>query len=102
MIEQILNNALKYARGKDIWITFNNENHVLSIRDNGVGISKADLPKIFDKGYFRGYNGRLHQHSSGIGLFIVKHISAHLHHKVEVSSTLHEGTTFDIHFPENN
>ena len=49
MIEQILNNALKYARGKDIWITFNNENHVLSIRDNGVGISKADLPKIFDK-----------------------------------------------------
>ena len=51
MIEQILNNALKYARGKDIWITFNNENHVLSIRDNGVGISKADLPKIFDKGY---------------------------------------------------
>ena len=101
MIEQILNNALKYARGKDIWITFNNENHVLSIRDNGVGISKADLPKIFDKGY-SGYNGRLHQHSSGIGLFIVKHISAHLHHKVEVSSTLNEGTTFDIHFPENN
>ena len=37
-----------------------------------------------------------------IGLFIVKHISAHLHHKVEVTSTLHEGTTFDIHFPENN
>ena len=50
MIEQILNNALKYARGKDIWITFNNENHVLSIRDNGVGISKADLPKISIKG----------------------------------------------------
>ena len=41
MIEQILNNALKYARGKDIWITFNNENQVLSIRDNGVGISKS-------------------------------------------------------------
>ena len=101
MIEQILNNALKYARGKDIWITFNNENRVLSIRDNGVGISKADLPKIFDKGY-SGYNGRLNQHSSGIGLFIVKHISAHLHHKIEVSSTLNEGTTFDIHFPENN
>mgnify|MGYP001507881904 CR=1 FL=1 len=101
MIEQILNNALKYARGKDIWITFNKEKHMLSIRDNGVGISKADIPKIFDKGY-SGYNGRLNQQSSGIGLFIVKHISSRLHHKVDVSSTLNEGTTFDIYFPKNN
>ncbi|MCI2774248.1 sensor histidine kinase [Staphylococcus petrasii] len=101
MIEQILNNALKYARGKDIWIEFNNDTKVLSIRDNGVGISQADLPKIFDKGY-SGYNGRLNDQSSGIGLFIVKHISRHLHHKVDVDSELGTGTTFHIHFPQSN
>ncbi|MGW9857666.1 two-component system, OmpR family, sensor histidine kinase BraS/BceS [Staphylococcus hominis] len=101
MIEQILNNALKYARGKDIWITFNSDTNRLLIRDNGVGISKADLPKIFDKGY-SGYNGQRNQHSSGIGLFIVKHIATHLHHKVDVDSSLGEGTTFSIYFPVNN
>ncbi|UDI77351.1 sensor histidine kinase [Staphylococcus taiwanensis] len=101
MIEQILNNALKYARGKDIWVAFDKEQQVLTIRDNGIGISKADLPKIFDKGY-SGYNGRLNDKSSGIGLFIVKHISRHLHHKVEVQSELGEGTTFHIYFPKNN
>ena len=90
MIEQILNNALKYARGKDIWITFDQQQHVLTIRDNGVGISQADL-KIFDKGY-SGYNGRLNANSSGIGLFIVKHISQHLHHYVDVQSELNKGT----------
>lgn len=101
MIEQILNNALKYARGKDIWIEFNNVTKVLSIRDNGVGISQADQPKIFDKGY-SGYNGRLNDQSSGIGLFIVKHISQHLHHKVDVESELGTGTTFHIQFPQSN
>lgn len=101
MIEQILNNALKYARGKDIWVAFDKEQQVLTIHDNGIGISKADLPKIFDKGY-SGYNGRLNDKSSDIGLFIVKHISRHLHHKVEVQFELGEGTTFHIYFPKNN
>ncbi|MDI9230587.1 sensor histidine kinase [Staphylococcus caprae] len=101
MIEQILNNALKYARGKDIWIEFDASEQSLIIKDNGVGISKADIPKIFDKGY-SGYNGRLNEESSGIGLFIVKHISNHLNHEVDVDSTLNEGTTFKIHFPREN
>ncbi|OXE90020.1 ATP-binding protein, partial [Staphylococcus aureus] len=101
MIEQILNNALKYARGKDIWIEFDASEQSLIIKDNGVGISKADIPKIFDKGY-SGYNGRLNEESSGIGLFIVKHISNHLNHEVDVDSKLNEGTTFKIHFPRED
>ncbi|MCU5746477.1 sensor histidine kinase [Staphylococcus sp. SQ8-PEA] len=101
MIEQILNNALKYARGKDIWIYFDREDNILSIKDNGIGISKADLPKIFDQGY-SGYNGRLNERSSGIGLFIVKRISSHLSHNIDVSSTLGEGSIFKIQFPRNN
>lgn len=101
MIEQILNNALKYARGKDIWIEFDASEQSLIIKDNGVGISKADIPKIFDKGY-SGYNGRLNEESSGIGLFIVKHISNHLNHEVDVDSKLNVGTTFKIHFPRED
>lgn len=98
LIEQLLNNALKYARGKDIWINFNSETKQLYIKDNGIGISQADLPKIFDKGY-SGYNGSLNESSSGIGLFIVKHISQHLNLNVEVESKLNSGTQFTIDFP---
>ena len=98
LIEQILNNALKYARGKDIWIDFDSTSQQLSIKDNGIGISQADLPKIFDKGY-SGYNGSLNESSSGIGLFIVKHIAQHLNLNVEVTSDLNKGTQFTISFP---
>ncbi|MGE6908224.1 sensor histidine kinase [Staphylococcus warneri] len=98
LIEQILNNALKYARGKDIWIDFESTSQQLSIKDNGIGISQADLPKIFDKGY-SGYNGSLNESSSGIGLFIVKHIAQHLNLNVEVTSDLNKGTQFTISFP---
>ncbi|MGV2875653.1 sensor histidine kinase [Macrococcus capreoli] len=97
MIEQILNNALKYARGKDVWISFDESSKILSIRDNGVGINASDLPKIFDKG-FSGYNGRLSEKSSGIGLYIVNTISKRLGHKVNATSTLNEGSTFTIQF----
>ncbi|PTH18176.1 sensor histidine kinase [Staphylococcus auricularis] len=99
MIEQILNNALKYARGKDIWIDFDSHQNQLKIADNGIGISQADKPKIFDRGY-SGYNGRLNDKSSGIGLFIVKQIANRLQHKVEVESELNEGATFTITFPQ--
>ena len=98
MIEQILNNALKYARGKDIWIDFDSTSQQLCIKDNGIGISQADLPKIFDKGY-SGYNVSLNESSSGIGLFIVKHIAQHLNLNVEVTSELNKGTQFTISFP---
>lgn len=99
MIEQLINNALKYARGKDIWIEFDEQSNQLHVKDNGIGISEADLPKIFDKGY-SGYNGQRQSNSSGIALFIVKQISTHTNHPVSVVSKQNEGTTFTIQFPD--
>ncbi|UBH23435.1 sensor histidine kinase [Macrococcus armenti] len=98
MIEQILNNALKYARGRQIWIVYDEKNEVLSIKDDGIGINASDLPKIFDKG-FSGYNGRLNEKSSGIGLYIVKTIARRINVQISVESVLNEGTTFHMKFP---
>lgn len=100
LIEQLLSNALKYAKGKEIWVTFDASSKSLSIRDSGTGISRADLPKIFDKS-FSGFNGRLNEKSSGIGLFIVNSISKKLNITVNVTSQLKVGTTFTVTFPEN-
>lgn len=100
MIEQLLNNALKYAKGKEIWITFDDGEKKLKIRDTGIGIHSADIPKIFDKGY-SGFNGRLNDKSSGLGLYIAKSISEKLGHPIEVESELDAGSTFIIHFVQS-
>ncbi|WP_419895305.1 sensor histidine kinase [Macrococcus psychrotolerans] len=98
MIEQILNNALKYARGKNIWIKYSEAENILSVKDDGMGINTSDLPKIFEKG-FSGYNGRLNDKSSGIGLYIVKTIARRMNVSVSVESELGKGTTFHMKFP---
>ncbi|MBG9981197.1 sensor histidine kinase [Facklamia sp. DSM 111018] len=95
MVEQVLNNALKYSEGKRISIYF--KDHYLTIEDQGPGISHEDLPKIFDKGY-AGFNGKLNEKSSGLGLFIVKSIAQRLDQKVSVESQYGHGSKFTISF----
>lgn len=100
MIEQILNNALKYAKGKDIYIYFDDRTEELVIRDTGIGISESDLPKIFDKGY-SGFNGMFDEKSSGVGLYIVQSIAHRLNQNVSVDSKINEFTTFKIKFKKS-
>lgn len=80
VIEQILSNAVKYARGGEISIY--TEEKTLVISDNGIGIAEEDLPRIFEKG-FTGYNGRANKKSTGIGLYLCKTIIDRLHHSNE-------------------
>lgn len=101
MIEQILANAIKYAKGKEITISFDSKEKKLYIRDTGIGIREEDLPKIFDKG-FSGFNGRLNEKSTGLGLFLVDKIAKRLNQKVKVKAELSKGSTFSIQFNELN
>lgn len=100
LVEQLLNNALKYAKGKEIHITFHDEDKKLKVKDTGIGIDSADIPKIFDKGY-SGFNSRLNDKSSGLGLFIAKSISEKLGHPIEVESEVDSGSTFTVHFVQS-
>lgn len=88
VIFQILSNSLKYLREKGvIEISFykNGKEKVLTIRDNGTGIKAEDLPRVFEKG-FTGYNGRVNEHSTGIGLYIVKNLCTKLGHDITMTS----------------
>ena len=100
LIEQILANAIKYTDSGTIKITFEEDSNTLKIRDTGIGIRSEDLNKIFDRGY-SGFNGRINEKSSGLGLYLVKTISNVINVEVTVESTLNVGSVFSIRFPSN-
>lgn len=98
VIEQILSNALKYThKGKISIYMDKNKAQRLIIEDTGIGISKEDLPRIFDKG-FTGYNGRIDKKSTGIGLYLCKKIISKLSHKISITSEVSVGTKVKIDF----
>ena len=101
LIEQILSNALKYTENGKIAIQYLEDNkHALEIRDTGIGIRSEDIPKIFDRGY-SGFNGRMNEKSSGLGLYLARKISERLNIQIEVESKLSKGSVFRLVFPTN-
>lgn len=104
IINQILVNSIKYTtKDPQIEITSikNKESIVLSIKDNGIGIKKEDLSKVFDKS-FTGENGRKSYNSTGLGLYLAKKLCTKLGHNITITSKLDEGTTVNIIFPLNS
>lgn len=106
ILNQIINNSIKYKRNKvDSYIEISVEEDknltYLSITDNGVGISKSNLPKVFDKS-FTGENGRLTSKSTGLGLYIVKNLCEKLGHKIKISSEVNNYTKVTIIISKNN
>ena len=93
-------NAIKYTESGTIQVTFEEDSNTLKIRDTGIGIRSEDLSKIFDRGY-SGFNGRINEKSSGLGLYLVKTIANVINVKVNVQSTLNVGSVFSIRFPSN-
>ena len=99
VIEQILSNSLKYtnAGGVEIYM----EGPDLCIKDTGIGIKNSDRLRVFERG-FSGYNGRMTQQSSGLGLYLTQKISQALGHQIRIESELGQGTTVRIQFSEVN
>ena len=97
ILDQVLSNSLKYTKEGSIEIYFHEDS--LYIKDTGLGIQNADLLRVFERG-FSGYNGRLTQQSSGLGLYLSKKIADQLGHKIAIDSQVGQGTTVSIAFPE--
>ena len=97
VIEQIISNSLKYTKegGLEIYM----DGQELCIKDTGIGIKNSDVLRVFERG-FSGYNGRLTQQSSGLGLYLSKKISEELGHQIRIESEVGKGTTVRIKFAE--
>lgn len=76
ILNQLIANAVKYRSGQPVLrisARRQQDQVVLVVEDNGIGISPADLPRVFEKG-FTGQNGRMVQQSTGIGLYLCKRL----------------------------
>ena len=104
VLYNLLDNAVKYSpAGGEIRLrTEQQDNSVaLSVSDHGVGISREDLPRIFERFYRADKSRSNSAPGTGLGLAIVKHI-AQLHGgRVEAHSELGKGTTIRVILPGN-
>ncbi len=98
----LLDNAIKYSKG-DLHVNINSKNVgdtiVVTIADNGIGMSRDHLQKIFDQ-FYRIPTGNVHNVKGfGLGLSYVQDILRRLNGKITVKSEKDKGTTFEVILP---
>lgn len=102
LLSNLLSNAIKYNKlGGEVWVTITEEDKemIIRVRDNGMGIPKESLGRIFER-FYRVDKGRSRkQGGTGLGLSIVKHIAGYYHGTITVQSELEAGTEFTVKIP---
>ena len=99
VLSNILENAIKYCdKSSDVQFELIKRNNkaILKIKDNGIGIEKENIKKLFDK-FYRVSTGNVHNVKGfGLGLYYVKNICDAHGWKIDVHSKIKSGTTFTI------
>jgi len=107
LLQAILNlvsNAIKYTNAGGhvlikTWVDDAAQQYLITVTDNGMGISIHDLPHIFDK-FYRSEEGRKVAKGTGMGLTLVKQVVEKVHQgEISVTSEHGAGTTFELRFP---
>jgi two-component system, OmpR family, phosphate regulon sensor histidine kinase PhoR len=104
ILQNFITNAIKYTEKGTITL----QAHMVEgqieclVSDTGIGISKTDQKKVFDK-FFRSEDYRTREtNGTGLGLYVVAKLAAKLDTKVEVRSRLNHGTTFSFILPQRS
>ena len=102
VINNLLDNAIKFSSGKivvEVIVERDEKNLFLKVSDNGIGIHKEDLNKIFEK-FYRGKNAPGHiSTGTGLGLTLVRQIIEAHGGEVSVESKVGRGSTFKLILP---
>ena len=103
LINNLLDNALKYSK-ENLLIKLTtqtiNNNFRIKIEDNGIGMNKETVHRIFEK-FYRAHTGNIHNVKGfGLGLSYVKTIVAAHKGKIKAESTLGKGSCFIIDMPQ--
>lgn len=102
ILNQLVANAVQYRTEQPVLRFFayqRQDQVILSVEDNGIGIPACDLPRIFEKG-FTGQNGRIMQQATGIGLYLCRRLCDKLGVGIMAESS-GEGTVIRLSFHIN-
>ena len=107
ILNQIIENSMKYRNinvipSIEIYSKKVKDSIILYVKDNGIGIKKSDISRVFDKG-FTGINGRISgKKSTGIGLYLCKKLCDKLNIAININSKEQEGTIVSLIFPNSS
>lgn len=101
ILQNFITNSIKYTEKGGLTIGAKNSENgtVFSVHDTGIGISKGDQERIFDK-FFRSEDFRTRKtNGTGLGLYVTVKLARLIHADIDVQSTLNKGSTFSITIP---
>lgn len=101
ILQNFITNALKYTEKGSITLTAEaaEKGVRFTVQDTGIGISKPDQEKLFDK-FFRSEDYRTRKtNGTGLGLYVTLKLARLIHADIDVQSELNKGSTFSIFIP---
>ena len=102
ILQNFITNAIKYTEKGSVTIAAEPADHgtKFTISDTGIGISKGDQEKIFDK-FFRSEDYRTRKtNGTGLGLYVTIKLARLIHAEIDVESELDKGSKFTIFIPD--
>ncbi len=101
VLQNFITNAIKYTEEGSVTISAEPADHGVRfiVQDTGIGISKQDQDRVFDK-FFRSEDFRTRKaNGTGLGLYVTMKLSRLIHAEIDLRSELNKGSTFSIFIP---
>jgi len=103
LLKNLVENAIKYGKNNgNVWIKvlYNKNQLEISVKDDGIGIPKSDLNRVFERFYRVDKARSKSSGGTGLGLSIVKHIVLNYNGHIEIDSEENEGTEVKVYIPK--
>ncbi|MCE3282474.1 MAG: two-component sensor histidine kinase [Chitinophagaceae bacterium] len=102
LVSNLIDNAIKYSKDElaiRVYTHCTNKHFILRVEDNGIGMSKESVKRIFEK-FFRAHTGNIHNVKGfGLGMSYVKTVVDAHKGRIRVDSTLGRGSVFTVEMP---
>lgn len=101
ILQNFITNAIKYTESGSVTISVKKQKNgvVFDVSDTGIGVSKIDQERVFDK-FFRSEDYRTRAHNgTGLGLYVTMKLTKLIHAEINLHSELNKGSSFSIYIP---